>query len=172
MTSTRFWDFLTPPTHPSLSGKCILFIRKFGVHLDPPLPLLFGVFGRHLWKPPNDRCQNQCQRLLRFATTNSKNLERKRTNERSTNDVRAHCCLFPEKLHFPLLSLVALPACPNVQNGSNRVQFLLSLDISRARDSSFLSKNKISKQGTVQESCLTPTSGQGKHLGHVVLHYI
>ena len=34
MTSTRFWDFLTPP--PSLSAQSILFVHKFRVFLDPP----------------------------------------------------------------------------------------------------------------------------------------
>ena len=36
MTSTRFWDFLTPPFF--LSAKSVMFIRKFRAFLDPSPP--------------------------------------------------------------------------------------------------------------------------------------
>ena len=46
MTSTYFWDILTPS--PFLSAKSILIVSKFGAFLDPLFPLLCGL---HIWKP-------------------------------------------------------------------------------------------------------------------------
>ena len=47
MTSIKYWDFMTPSL--SFSGKSILFVRKFGVFIDP-------LLGRHIWKPPWRYC--------------------------------------------------------------------------------------------------------------------
>ena len=41
MTSTYFWDFLTPP--PSLYAKYIRFVRKFAAFLDPLSPFYADV---------------------------------------------------------------------------------------------------------------------------------
>ena len=46
--SLNFWELVIP--FPRLCAKCVLLVRKFGVFLDPLLPLLFG---RRTWRPPN-----------------------------------------------------------------------------------------------------------------------
>ena len=43
MTSTTFWDFLTPP--PNFSAKYILFVCKFGFFLSPLLFCLDVIYG-------------------------------------------------------------------------------------------------------------------------------
>ena len=45
--SLNFWELVIP--FPRLCAKCVLLVRKFGVFLDPLLPLLFG---RRTWRPP------------------------------------------------------------------------------------------------------------------------
>ena len=52
MTSTKFWHFKTP--HHSIRKINALFVPKFGLFSDPPLPLLCV---RHIWKPPQLKCQ-------------------------------------------------------------------------------------------------------------------